>query len=182
MHLPLQYQIFVFTRFANPRAFYYVSYNVLFIKSSILFFSQYGIRISLIIWLAQYWHFKIHKLSYIIKCLILSHENWLFLSPKWATPFSFNGFSPTPFAIVPYSFCCSYSGFYPYSQGCNPTWGIVDERFPSPKALGNFVAELQLLQRLGFWPCAIPTLFLLSHRHKLVSYLLWCRALCFTCS
>lgn len=29
------------------------------------------------------------------------------------TPFPFNGFSPTPLAIVPYSYCCEYSGFPP---------------------------------------------------------------------
>nr|DAO64347.1 MAG TPA: hypothetical protein [Caudoviricetes sp.] len=46
-------------------------------------------------------------------------------------PFPFKGYSPTPFAIEPYFFCCNYSGFPPLFYCYNPIWGIVVELLPS---------------------------------------------------
>lgn len=52
-------------------------------------------------------------------------------------PFPFNGFSPTPFAIEPYSYWFGYSGFPPLFYNStkrifpNPDMGIVVEPSPS---------------------------------------------------
>ena len=84
-------------------------------------------------------------------------------------PFPFKGFSPTPFAIVPYFCCCKYSRFPLLFCSYNPTWewslSVSPRLIPTVhwSTLGDFVTDYPI--------------HTLLNRHNMISLLLWCMAL-----